>query len=123
LEGSCRARTRSGHTRTPKHRRLRADSGPGWSRSVSNGRHITNRSTERLRHGNCEAPCGRSRLGSVRIAKPRVPEMGAPDCAARTVERRGWIACFECRSIRRSALRPTGFEAVKALPPRRSVRE
>lgn len=40
LEDFYRARTCSGHTRTPKHRRLGANSGPGRSLGVCKARHL-----------------------------------------------------------------------------------
>jgi hypothetical protein len=74
---------------TQKHRRLRANGGPGWSLSVSNGPHITNHSTARLRHEKCPATCGRSPSGSTHPPIRAYRQMGATDCGSRTVERHG----------------------------------
>jgi hypothetical protein len=109
LGGSYRARTRSGHTRTRKHRRLEANGGPGWSLGVNNGRRITNHSTPRLCHGKCPAPCGRSPFGYTGTADPRVLADGCS--GLRQSDRRAarMDRLLLVSSLRRSAFSPTGF--------------
>ena len=119
-----RVRTRSGHTRTRKHRRLGANGGPGWSLGVSNRRHITNHSTARLCHGRCPAPCGRSPSGLHQARR----SAGTGKWVQRTAAAEpssgadGSLALGVVRYADLRSARPVS-EAVVAAPPRRSVRE